>query len=337
MDPAELPGDQDAEEEGDRQGDANREGSHHVAALRAPVAAAANHEDAGEKQGAKDRREGDTDKQVHGERLSARRGADRGGPVTDAATRPSSPLEPAASRWRGVVVLLVALAGVALAVRLGFWQLDRAAQKQALQAQLEARASEAVLAAPELARRPETAAAQADRRVRLGGRWAVGRTVYLDNRQMDGKVGFDVVTPLLLDDSREAILVQRGWVQRNFDERAALPAIDTPAGYVEVEGTLAPPPPRLFEFSAVASGAIRQNIDPASFARETGLALLPLAVLESATPANSHDGLARHWPPPSTGVQMHYGYAFQWFAIGTVIAFLYVWLRIVRPRQRRRP
>jgi surfeit locus 1 family protein len=33
---------------------------------------------------------------------------------------------------------------------------------------------------------------------------------------------------------------------------------------------------------------------------------------------------------------MHYGYAFQWFAIGTMIAFLYVWFRIVRPRQSRR-
>jgi surfeit locus 1 family protein len=250
--------------------------------------------------------------------------------------RPPWSLEPGPGRWRNAFVLLAALAGVALAVRLGLWQLDRAAQKEVLQAQLETRAGAPVLAAPALARSPEMAAAQADRRVRLGGRWIAGHTVYLDNRQMDGKVGFHVVTPLLLDDSRDAVLVQRGWVARNFAERTALPAIDTPGGHVEVEGTLATAPARLFEFSGAASGAIRQNVDPASFARETGLALLPLAVLESATPANSGDGLARHWPLPATGVQMHYGYAFQWFAIGTLIAFLYVWFRIVRPRQRRR-
>jgi surfeit locus 1 family protein len=59
-------------------------------------------------------------------------------------------------------------------------------------------------------------------------------------------------------------------------------------------------------------------------------------VIESTTNANSHDGLERHWPPPDTDVQKNYGYAFQWFAIATAIAFLYVWLRIVRPRQRRR-
>lgn len=250
--------------------------------------------------------------------------------------RPPWSLEPGPGRWRDAFVLLAALAGVALALCLGLWQLDRAAQKEALQTQLEARAGAPVLAAPALARSPEIAAVQVERRVRLGGRWIAGHTVFLDNRQMDQKVGFDVVTPLLLDDSHDAVLVLRGWVARNFAERTALPAIETPAGHVEVEGTLATAPPRLFEFSAAASGAIRQNVDSASFARETGLALLPLAVLESATPANSRDGLARHWPPPATGVQMHYGYAFQWFAIGTVIAFLYVWFRIVRPRRRRR-
>jgi len=133
--------------------------------------------------------------------------------------RPPSSLEPGPGRWRNAFVLLAALAGVALAVRLGLWQLDRAAQKEVLQAQLETRAGAPVLAAPALARSPEMAAAQADRRVRLGGRWIAGHTVYLDNRQMDGKVGFHVVTPLLLDDSRDAVLVQRGWVARNFAER----------------------------------------------------------------------------------------------------------------------
>ena len=242
----------------------------------------------------------------------------------------------AGSRSRDVLVVLAALASVALAARLGVWQLDRAAQKEALQARLEAREREPPLAASALARRPEDVAVQTYRRVGLGGHWIAERTVFLDNRQMQDKVGFFVVTPLLLDASHDAVLVQRGWVARNFNERTALPAIMTPSGHVDVEGTVVTAPARLFEFSAAASGAIRQNIAAASFAHETGLALLPLAILQSATAANAHDGLDRRWPPPATDVQMHYGYAFQWFAIGTVIAFLYVWFRIVRPRQRRR-
>ena len=223
-----------------------------------------------------------------------------------------------------------------MAARLGVWQLDRAAEKLALQAALEARADEPPLAAPALARRAQDVPAQAFRHARLAGRWAADRTVYLDNRQMDGKVGFFVVTPLLLDASREAVLVQRGWVARNFDQRALLPSVVTAPGRVEIEGKVALAPSRMYEFSTAASGPIRQNIDPRSFAGETGLDLLPLAVIESSTSTNSSDGLERRWPPPATDVQKHYGYAFQWFAIGTAIAFLYVWFRIVRPRQRRR-
>jgi surfeit locus 1 family protein len=252
---------------------------------------------------------------------------------------PSRPPELAAavpSRWRGAIVLLAALASIGLAARLGFWQLDRAAQKLALQATLDARAGEPALAAPGLARRAGEVPAQSFRRVRMTGRWIAERTVFLDNRWMDGKVGFFVVTPLALEASREAVLVQRGWVARNFDSRTVLPALATAPGRVEVEGEVALAPSRMYELGAAASGPIRQNVDPVSFAREAGLDLLPLAVIESATSTNSHDGLERHWPPPATDVQKHYGYAFQWFAIGTVIAFLYVWFRIVRPRQRRR-
>ena len=238
--------------------------------------------------------------------------------------------------WRRVVVLVVALAAIALALRLGFWQLDRAAQKVALQASLDLRGGEPPLTAAELAREAAGVQAQAFRRVRIAGTWAAERTVYLDNRQMDGKVGFFVVTPLRLEGGRESVLVQRGWVARNFDQRALLPPVVTPSGRVEVEGRVAATPSRMLELDATASGPIRQNVEIAPFARETGLELLPLAVIESATSIPSHDGLERHWPPPATDVQKHYGYAFQWFAVATAIAVLYVWFRILRPLQRRR-
>jgi len=247
-----------------------------------------------------------------------------------------SPPGAAEPGWRKAVVLLVTLASIALALRLGFWQLDRAAQKVALQASLDARSREPALAGSELARDSQAVPAQAFRRVRLAGSWAADRTVLLDNRQMDDKAGFFAVTPLLLEGSGAAVLVQRGWVARNFDQRTLLPPIVTAPGRVEIEGRVAATPSRMLELGAAASGPIRQNVDFASFARETGLDLLPLAVIESATSTNSHDGLERHWPPPATDVQKHYGYAFQWFAIGTAIAFLYVWFRIIRPRQRRR-
>jgi surfeit locus 1 family protein len=235
------------------------------------------------------------------------------------------------SRRRGLVILLATLAGIALATRLGIWQLGRADQKIALQSSLVARAREPVLDAAALARTPAAAEAQQQRSVVLHGRWIAERTVFLDNRQMDGKVGFFVVTPLALDPGPGAVLVQRGWLPRSFTDRSALPKFETPTAIVTVPGTVAPSPARLFEFGGAASGPIRQNLDIAAFARETGLDLLPLSVVQHEIPGAAADGLVRHWPSPAVGVQKHYGYAFQWFAIAAAIAFLYVWHRFIRP------
>ncbi len=47
---------------------------------------------------------------------------------------------------------------------------------------------------------------------------------------MAGKPGFYVVTPLQLEGRPEAVVVQRGWVPRNFADRTALPKVPSPAG-----------------------------------------------------------------------------------------------------------
>ncbi|MDQ6627960.1 MAG: SURF1 family protein [Pseudomonadota bacterium] len=253
--------------------------------------------------------------------------------MKEALAGPSPGSSRRAALRREAVLLLLAIAGVGTAARLAVWQLDRAAQKEALQAQQASRGQAPVLTAAYLARQLTDVSAQAYRRVRVAGHWLAGRTLYLDNRQMDGKVGFFVVTPLQLDGSPEVVLVQRGWVARNFAQRATLPIVPTPPGPVAVEGVVAAAPSRLFEFAPAASGPIRQNIEPSTWALETGLPVLPLTVVESATAANAGDGLLRHWPPPASDVQMHYGYAFQWSAIGCGILVLYVWFRIIRPRR----
>lgn len=237
---------------------------------------------------------------------------------------------PASSRSRRVLVLVAALSAAALTARLGFWQWDRAAQKDALQASLDARGAMPTVGADAL-RAPAGADPQwLHRRVILHGRWLAQWTVYLENRQMNGRPGFLVVTPLQWPGG--TVLVQRGWVVRDNDDRTRLPPIATPAGEVEVVGRIAPPPARLYEFDTAASGPIRQNLDPDRFSREVGLPLLPLSVLQDDGPA---DGLQRQWPPPAVDTHKHYGYAFQWWAFSALITGLYVWFQLIRPRRAR--
>jgi surfeit locus 1 family protein len=241
------------------------------------------------------------------------------------------------AKGRGAVILIATIVGVAVTANLGAWQLRRAAQKIALQDALESRATLSVLTAPDLARDAAQAEAQHFRRVHLRGRWVAARSVFLDNRQMAGRVGFYLVTPLQLEGRPVAVLVQRGWVPRDQRDRTLLPPVPHAAGIVEVDGLIAPPPARLYEFAPSTSGTIRQNLDLDEFTLETGLALAPLSVLESTersdSPGTAGDGLLRQWPRPAVDVQKHYGYAFQWFALSALMAGLYVWFQLVRPRR----
>lgn len=242
------------------------------------------------------------------------------------------------------LVLLAALAGMAATASLGRWQLSRAAEKEALQARIDERKRQPALDGRTLLAPASTDAQQQQalvhRAVQLQGRWLPEHTVYLDNRQMQGRPGFFVLTPFRLADSNAVVLVQRGWAPRNFQDRMQLPPVQTPAGPVQVTGRVAAPPSRLYEFeggdSAKGSSRIRQNLDLAAFGAETGLALAPLTVLQTGA---SGEGLLRDWPVIGAGVDKHYGYAFQWFGLCGLIALLYVWFQIVRRfvRPRRQP
>jgi surfeit locus 1 family protein len=243
-------------------------------------------------------------------------------------------MKPSGAKGRSLLVAAATLIGVATSARLGMWQLDRAAQKIALQQALDQRAELPELPASALAVDEAAASAEHYRRVRLQGQWQADSTVYLDNRQMYGRPGFFVVTALRLDGGR-AVMVQRGWVPRDAGERTRLPAVGTRAGRVEIVGHVAPPPSKLFDFAAAASatGPIRQNLDLASYAAQTRLPLLPLSVVQEVADSPG-DGLSRDWPRPAVDVHKHYGYAFQWFALAALMAGLYVWFQLVRPRLR---
>ena len=241
-------------------------------------------------------------------------------------------------RMRALIVALAALAGVLATARLGWWQLSRAAEKVALQTMLDARSTLPALHMADLATTVDGAAAQHYRRVEAVGRWMSAATVFLDNRQMNGRAGFFVVTPLLPVDGSPVVLVQRGFAPRDNDDRTRLPALPADAGPVRFAGHIAPPPARLYEFAAAASGPIRQNLDPGGFGREINARLRPLSIVQdapengSAAPA---DTLQRQWPRPAVDVQKHYGYAFQWFALCALMAGLYVWFQLVRPWRKR--
>jgi surfeit locus 1 family protein len=233
-----------------------------------------------------------------------------------------------------LIVLFATLLGVLGTARLGVWQLDRAAQKEALQLSVDSRSVLPALAASSLAETSSDAAAQHDRAVVVRGTWVASATVFLDNRQTSGRPGFFVVTPLrLAGGGSGTVLIQRGWAPRDAQDRTRVPSLPEESGVVEVKGHIAPPPLRLYDFGGATTGAIRQNLDLIAFGREFGLDLKPLSIIQDADGA-PEDGLSRQWARPDVGIQKHYGYAFQWFALCALMSGLYVWFQIVSPRLR---
>jgi len=222
---------------------------------------------------------------------------------------------------------LSTLLGVSVTLSLGFWQLRRASQKEALTAAIAASESRLTLDAAAFLQSPHPLD-QLHQSVHLRGTWVPGHQVYLDNRQMNAKVGFFVLTPLRIEGSERVLMVQRGWIPRNFESRESLPTVETPAGVVEITGRIALPPSKLYEPGEAAPGAIRQNLDLPQFRLETGLPVDDTLMLVQTGGAS--EGLLREWPVVSLGVEKHYGYAFQWFALAALIAGLFGWFQ-VRP------
>lgn len=239
---------------------------------------------------------------------------------------------------RKVIVLVVTLELIVLTSALGLWQWSRAKEKWALEEQIEHMQGLAALSEDEyLALRDPSEALQ--RRVVLRGRWLAQETIYLDNRAMNAQAGFWVMTPLALN-ARDSVLVQRGWIPRNANDRNEMPPFETPFGEVQIEARITQGPSRMFDFGdtkaqtfksldEARSLKIRQNVQLKEFAQERALHLIG-NVIEIGPDSQ---GLRRDWPVAASTAYKNVGYTVQWFALSLLIAFLYIWYQIIQPKR----
>jgi surfeit locus 1 family protein len=206
------------------------------------------------------------------------------------------------------IVTLSALVMAALTFGLGVWQLDRAAQKEKIS--VERRDAQPIS---------------------LGGQWLADQTLYVDNRQMKAKQGFFVVTPLVIA-LNDYVLVERGWIARDFMDRKKLQAIQTPAGEVTISARRLADP---------ALPAVIAANDANAASEHPIVQYVNVRALQSAMPSMTYqgyvqqlggasEGLKRDWYEPASGVEKHYGYAFQWFALCALLISLYIWFQWIK-------
>lgn len=245
--------------------------------------------------------------------------------------------------WRapGPVPLIAAVVVIAVTCALGNWQLRRAHEKTDRAARLATLAAQAPVDLVDAGAAQTGAATLVDRHVRARGRFDAARTVLLDNRPhgngSDSRAGFLVLTPLRLA-AGGAVLVLRGWLPRDVQDRARIAPFPTPAGEITVEGTALAGVPRVYSLgldpAAEAGRKIRQNIDLAAYAREIDAPLSPVVLEQSS---DTGDGLARDWAPADLGADRHYGYAAQWFGLAALTLVLVAVLGWRRARRETGP
>jgi len=218
---------------------------------------------------------------------------------------------------------------LSLTLWLGNWQLNRAREKLELEARLEELAKQPPVSVPATQVNPDE---YRFRHVEVQGRFAEPYTIYLDNRIHHGIAGYQVIAPLQIGDSRTYVLVNRGWVARTM-ERTELPKIPMPQGQVKISGIAVIPSKKIVELSTqTVEGKIWQNLVLERYRKTVPFEIQPIVIEQQSDAA---DGLVRDWERPDLGVNMHRGYAFQWFALAAAVVILYMVLNVKRtsPRQ----
>jgi len=217
--------------------------------------------------------------------------------------------------WWGAALTVV---GCAAFIALGNWQSQRALEKRALAARLDAALQGPPL---ELPARRVAAADFALRRVSAQGEFVPAHTVFLDNKIHQGRVGYEVVTPLRLAGGSLHVLVDRGWVPAG-PRREELPQVPTPGGVQRIEGLALKHLPRALEpVPRTPQGRVWQNLRLEDFSRVSGLALQPLVIEQRSAAA---DGLVRDWPRPDSGAARNESYALQWYLFAALAVLLFV-------------
>lgn len=204
---------------------------------------------------------------------------------------------------------------------LGFWQLDRAEQKQQLVADEQSGGGKAVV---DLNLVDELQPRQRFSPATVIGEFHPQQQWLLDNRMKDGLPGYHVFSLLIVRGSKD-LLVNRGWVGIGAS-REFLPRLALPEGEVRLNGRLDTPASvglaMDVDYSQVSDRLLVQNLNISALAVANNLNLQPMALVLDQGQSGS---LIHDWiPVAQMGPEKHLGYAVQWFALSLALLVIYL-------------
>lgn len=228
-------------------------------------------------------------------------------------------------KW-GLLTLIVA----AILCSLGFWQLDRAQQKQTLITHHEHMQH----AAPVTISSKSLLTIKSDQPIQITGTFDSKHIFFLDNQFHHHEIGYEVLQPIVLsDDPDQLVLVSRGWVKAPLD-RTQLPVIKTPKGEHTLHGSAYFPSKGLLLLGENVDKNINTHREWPKRIEKLELRLIRTSLNQSVYPfvirlhANTPDGFVHEWPVVTVSPERHIGYAVQWFAMALTVVIIFIVLSV---------
>jgi cytochrome oxidase assembly protein ShyY1 len=233
-------------------------------------------------------------------------------------------------RWLAAAALAIAAALVM--VRLGEWQLHRYEERHAINTRIDAADSTravpltSVVTAPTVAGKagPTPGSSVAWTKVTFSGQYDPSHEIQARARTVNGDVGFEILTPLLLSDGG-GVLVDRGWVPAPEAGALAAPTVPpAPAGPVTVVGQVHLSESRPTPIEHRDGRLDTRRISVPRLAEQMPFPVYGAYILlTEQTPANSH--AFSEIPIDHEDDWQNAGYTVQWWLFACMPLYAYVY------------
>ena len=213
-----------------------------------------------------------------------------------------------------------------LLIKLGFWQIDRALEKEQRQQRISELSQQQALSLTQILALDGLQDGINDLPIQLDGEFDGDKVFLLDNQPDKGRFGYRVYQ--IIESYGNAILVNLGWVQGSID-RNVLPEITAITGQHVITGHV-----REIEIGIQlqaqnfvnSSWPLRvQQIELDKFSQLIGKKLLPFVVYLDK---KESIGYTKNWQPIVMPPEKHRAYAFQWFSLAIAWISLMTWAAI---------
>ena len=214
-------------------------------------------------------------------------------------------------------------------ISLGMWQLDRAEEKRGIERSVK----EATEKDPLFINTAEAEGIVSEvyRPAEMNGQFDSKRQYLWDNKTHQGRPGYQVLTPFVLEGAKGVVMVNRGWIPL-LGRRDQFADISVSEETVRISGIIKTPSNtiqlanRLDQKTAKYPHVV-QAFEPAVISSELELAVMPILFELSPDEAS---GYVRDWQPYYGKIGKHLGYAAQWFIMALIAVFLYIKLNTKR-------